>query len=116
MNCIYIYNVHVFFCETRSSSQVSMLISYHDGLVESTQFERVRNLPSVVFLEENLQAGRQVEKTIDLFSLIGMCVLVHEDPKADVVGIRGFWGWRGGQPQLGMLGLSEKSLIMSSAV
>eukprot|EP00913_Durusdinium_trenchii_P011744 g11030.t1 len=67
--------------EFLASGQVSMLISYHDGLVESTQFERVRNLPSVVFLEENLQAGRQVEKTIDLFSLIGMCVLVHEDPK-----------------------------------
>ena len=48
--------------------------------VESTHFHKVRELPSVVFLEENLHAGRRLEKTIDLFSLIGMCVLVHSDP------------------------------------
>ena len=63
-----------------ASGQVSMLISYHDGHVESTEFQKVRDLQSVVFLEENLHAGHRVEKTIDLFSLIGMCVLVHSDP------------------------------------
>ena len=48
--------------------------------MESTHFHKVRELSSVVFLEENLHAGRRLEKTIDLFSLIGMCVMVHSDP------------------------------------
>jgi hypothetical protein len=34
----------------------------------------------VVFLEENLQAGGRLEKTVDLFGLVGVCVLVHSDP------------------------------------
>ncbi|CAE7241682.1 ddaF [Symbiodinium natans] len=63
-----------------ASGQVSMLVSYHEGQVEATQFQKVRELQSVVFLEENLHAGHRVEKTIDVFSLVGMCVLVHSDP------------------------------------
>ncbi|CAK9075130.1 unnamed protein product [Durusdinium trenchii] len=77
--------------EFLASGQVSMLVSYHDGHVESTHFEKVRDLESVVFLEENLHAGRRVEKTIDLFSLIGICVQVHRDPTVladDVQAIR----------------------------
>jgi len=66
--------------EFLASGQVSSLISYHDGHVASTQFHKVRELPSVVFLEEHLHAGHRVEKTIDLFSLVGMCVMVHSDP------------------------------------
>ncbi|CAJ1378522.1 unnamed protein product [Effrenium voratum] len=64
----------------QAAGQVSMLVSYHEGQVEATQFQKVRELQSVVFLEENLLAGHRVEKTIDLFSLVGMCVLVHSDP------------------------------------
>ena len=48
--------------------------------VESTHFHKVRELSSVVFLEEFLQAGGRLEKTVDLFGLVGMCVLVHSDP------------------------------------
>ena len=48
--------------------------------MESTHFHKVRELSSVVFLEENLHAGQRLEKTIDVFSLIGMCVMVHSDP------------------------------------
>lgn len=64
----------------QASGQVSMLISYHEGEVESTHFHKVRELSSVVFLEENLQAGGRLEKTVDLFGLVGVCVLVHSDP------------------------------------
>lgn len=64
----------------QASGQVSMLISYHEGEVESTHFHKVRELSSVVFLEEFLQAGGRLEKTVDLFGLVGMCVLVHSDP------------------------------------
>ena len=56
------------------------LIIFQVVKVESTHFHKVRELSSVVFLEENLHAGRRLEKTIDLFSLIGMCVMVHSDP------------------------------------
>ena len=74
-----------------ASGQVSSLISYHDGQVTSTEFHKVRELPSVVFLEEHLHPGHRVEKTIDLFSLVGMCVMVHSDPSVladDVQAIR----------------------------
>ena len=64
----------------RATGEVSMLVSYHDGHVKSTDFQKVRDLESVVFLEEGLAAGSHVQKSIDLFSLIGMCVLVHSDP------------------------------------
>ena len=56
------------------------LIIFQVVKVESTHFHKVRELSSVVFLEENLHAGRRLETTIDLFSLIGMCVMVHSDP------------------------------------
>ena len=56
------------------------LIIFQVVKVESTHFHKVRELSSVVFLEENLHAGQRLEKTIDLFSLIGMCVMVHSDP------------------------------------
>ena len=34
----------------------------------------------MVFLEEQMSAGRWVKKSTDMPSLIGMCVLVHADP------------------------------------
>eukprot|EP00435_Cladocopium_sp_Y103_P069018 s865_g32.t1 len=64
---------------------------WHSMEVESTQFHKVRELSSVVFLEENLQAGGRLEKTVDLFGLVGMCVLVHSDPMvlaSDIATIR----------------------------
>eukprot|EP00434_Breviolum_minutum_P034909 symbB.v1.2.030903.t1/scaffold3529.1/size56507/3 len=64
----------------QASGQLSTLVSYHEGEVESTHFHKVRELSSVVFLEEHLHAGQRLEKTIDVFSLIGMCVMVHSDP------------------------------------
>ena len=56
------------------------LIIFQVVKVESTHFHKVLELSSVVFLEENLHAGQRLEKTIDVFSLIGMCVMVHSDP------------------------------------
>lgn len=59
---------------------LAMLLSYHEGHAESTCFDKVRELQSVVFLEEQMSAGRWVKKSTDMPSLIGMCVLVHADP------------------------------------
>ncbi|CAK9091852.1 Dapdiamide A synthase (ATP-dependent N-fumaramoyl-DAP-amino acid ligase) [Durusdinium trenchii] len=62
-----------------ASGYLSTLVSYHEGHVEATHFQRVRELESVVFLEENLRPGCALTKSVDVFSLIGLCVLVHSD-------------------------------------
>merc|ERR1712207_62006 len=63
-----------------AAGQVVMLISYHEGRVEDTPgFDRVRALKSFVSLEENVHVGDRLEKTVDLFGVTGMAVLVHSD-------------------------------------
>merc|ERR1712019_165463 len=63
-----------------AAGQVVMLISYHEGRVEDTPgFDRVRTLRSFVSLEENVHVGDRLEKTVDLFGVTGMAVLVHSD-------------------------------------
>eukprot|EP00425_Heterocapsa_triquetra_P036439 CAMPEP_0195066106 /NCGR_PEP_ID=MMETSP0448-20130528/11546_1 /TAXON_ID=66468 /ORGANISM="Heterocapsa triquestra, Strain CCMP 448" /LENGTH=439 /DNA_ID=CAMNT_0040097293 /DNA_START=56 /DNA_END=1375 /DNA_ORIENTATION=- len=67
-----------------AAGQVTMLISFHEGRVEATPgYDVVRSLRSFVSLEENVHKGDQLEKTVDLFGVTGMCVLVHAD--ADVL-------------------------------
>eukprot|EP00425_Heterocapsa_triquetra_P039836 CAMPEP_0195080020 /NCGR_PEP_ID=MMETSP0448-20130528/21828_1 /TAXON_ID=66468 /ORGANISM="Heterocapsa triquestra, Strain CCMP 448" /LENGTH=447 /DNA_ID=CAMNT_0040112929 /DNA_START=117 /DNA_END=1460 /DNA_ORIENTATION=- len=76
----------------KAAGTVVMLISYYDGLIEAMPgFDMVRELKSFVSLEENVHVGEELEKTIDIFTLTGMCVLVHPDPEvlaADVAAIR----------------------------
>jgi len=76
----------------KAAGEVVMLISYHEGIIEAMPgFDKVRALPSFVSLEENVHVGDELEKTIDVFTLTGMCVLVHPDPEvlaADVAAIR----------------------------
>ena len=63
-----------------AAGQVVMLISFHEGHVEGTPgFDRVRALKSFVSLEENVHAGDRLEKTVDLFGVTGMAVLMHHD-------------------------------------
>merc|ERR1711972_507242 len=75
-----------------AAGQVVMLISYHEGRVEGTPgFDRVRALKSFVSLEENVHIGDHLEKTVDLFGVTGMAVLVHSDAEvlaADISLIR----------------------------
>merc|ERR1712203_960008 len=63
-----------------AAGQGVMLVSYHEGRVEDTPgFDRVRTLESFVSLEENVRIGDRLEKTVDLFGITGMAVLVHSD-------------------------------------
>jgi biotin carboxylase len=63
-----------------AAGQVVMLVSYHEGRVEATPgFDRLRALKSFVSLEENVHIGDRLEKTVDLFGITGMAVLVHSD-------------------------------------
>eukprot|EP00928_Gymnodinium_smaydae_P038800 TRINITY_DN2666_c1_g1_i1.p1 TRINITY_DN2666_c1_g1~~TRINITY_DN2666_c1_g1_i1.p1 ORF type:complete len:465 (+),score=106.11 TRINITY_DN2666_c1_g1_i1:50-1396(+) len=75
-----------------AAGQMVMLISFFEGKVQGTPgFERVRALKSYVSLEENVHVGDQMEKTVDLFGVTGMAVLVHPDPAvlaADIEEIR----------------------------
>jgi len=76
-----------------AAGQVVMLISFYEGLVEGTPgFDRVRALKSFVSLEENVHTGDRLEKTVDLFGVTGMAVLMHHDAAvlaSDVLSIRG---------------------------
>merc|ERR1712232_1100827 len=75
-----------------ASGQVVLLVSYHEGIVTGTPgFEKVRKLRSFVSLEENVHVGDHLKKTVDLFGITGMCVLVHSDSavlESDVAEIR----------------------------
>lgn len=75
-----------------AEGEIVNLISYHEGIVEATPgFQRVRQLPSLVYLEETVHIGDRLCKTTDLFTVTGMAVLIHGDPKclaADVAQIR----------------------------
>merc|ERR1712232_1522047 len=75
-----------------AAGQVVMIVSFHEGKIEATPgFQAIRSLKSFVSLEENVHVGDKLEKTIDLFGITGMCVLVHPDPeviKSDVAAIR----------------------------
>lgn len=75
-----------------AAGEMVSLISYHEGLIEATPgFEEVRQLKSFTSLEENVHKGDYLQKTTDLFTVTGMAVLIHEDPKrlaSDVARIR----------------------------
>merc|ERR1740138_1746708 len=67
-----------------AAGQVVSLISYHEGRIEGTPgFDQVRTLRSFVSLAENVHVGERLEKTVDLFGVTGLAVLVHSD--ADVL-------------------------------
>jgi len=75
-----------------ASGQVVVMVSFHEGLIEATPgFQQIRALKSFLSLQENLHVGDQLQKTVDLFGITGMCVLVHSDAevlKSDVAAIR----------------------------
>ena len=57
-----------------------VLVSYHEGLVAQTRFEQVQELQSCVSLDAHIRDGDFVKPTIDVFTMLGLCVLVHSDP------------------------------------
>jgi glutathione synthase/RimK-type ligase-like ATP-grasp enzyme len=75
-----------------AAGQVVMLISFHEGVVEGTPgFDKVRAMRSFVSLEEHVHVGDHLEKTVDLFGVTGMAVLIHPDAEvlaSDVACIR----------------------------
>jgi len=76
----------------KASGQEVILVSYSRGTVRSTPgFDRIKNLPSYVYLETGVKPGSFVDYTVDLFTGIGSVILMHHDEKvlaADVQRIR----------------------------
>jgi hypothetical protein len=68
----------------KAAGQVVMVISFHEGIVcASPGLDSIRSLRSFVSLECGVHIGDKLEKTVDLFGVTAMCVLVHSD--ADVL-------------------------------
>merc|ERR1711865_443627 len=65
---------------SRSSGQNVMLVSYSEGTVESTPgIDKIRQLPSFVALDTDIEVGDSIQKTTQLCSLLGIVVLCNED-------------------------------------
>jgi biotin carboxylase len=75
-----------------AAGQVVMTVSFQEGLIQAVPgFDRMRSLRSLVSLEENVHVGNQLERTVDLFGITSMCVLVNSDAeilKSDIAAIR----------------------------
>jgi len=69
-----------------------MFVSHKEGkIIGRSGYERIRAMRSFVSLDENYQEGDTLERTIDLFTAAGQCILVHDDRAvvaADVAAIR----------------------------
>jgi len=65
----------------RATGQEVMLVSFTEGTVTETPgYQKIRELPSFVYLEASVKVGGKIERTTDLFSNVGSCILMHQDP------------------------------------
>ena len=69
-----------------------MFVSHREGRVLGRPgYTRIRALRSFVSLDEGVAHGQRLERTVDLFTSSGQCILVHDDPEVvdeDVATIR----------------------------
>jgi len=64
----------------KASGQTMMLVNYFSGIVRSTPgYEKMRKLPSFESLTTRVKAGSKVELTIDLFTAVGVLVIINSD-------------------------------------
>jgi biotin carboxylase len=64
----------------QAAGQEVMVVSYTEGTVKSTPgYEVIRRLPSFVSLETGYGPGSRVERSVDLFTLVGSAILMHQD-------------------------------------
>jgi len=68
------------------------LVSKQEGIVRATPgFDAIKTLRSFATVDQNVRVGDRQERTIDLFTQPGQCVLIHADADvvdADVAAIR----------------------------
>jgi len=57
-----------------------MLVSFFSGVVKSTPgYDKMRKLPSFAALQTGITIGSKVELTVDLFTAVGVLILVNKD-------------------------------------
>lgn len=65
----------------QAAGQEVILVSKQAGTVVGTPgFEKIRSLESFVSLETPLSIGCEVSLTVDMFTGVGSCILLHADP------------------------------------
>lgn len=65
----------------QASGQLVFLVCNRVGTVVGMPgFEKIRSLESFVSLESSVSIGSEVTLTVDLFTAVGSCVLLHADP------------------------------------
>mmetsp|Transcript_19370 Transcript_19370/g.42811 ORF Transcript_19370/g.42811 Transcript_19370/m.42811 type:complete len:462 (-) Transcript_19370:303-1688(-) len=76
----------------KAAGQEVTLVSFAKGKVKAMPgIDRIKELPSFVYLETGVDIGSQVEYSVDLFTAVGSCILMHSDPaqlSQDVEAIR----------------------------
>ena len=76
----------------KAAGQEVYLVSRGRGKVKSTPgFDRIKEMPSFVYLETGVVPGGNVDFTIDLFTALGSVLLMHKDSavlEADIKQIR----------------------------
>ena len=63
-----------------ASGQCVDMVSYVEGTVKATPgYDLIQALPSFVCMETHIEPGSRVQKTVDLATDAGTCVLLHHD-------------------------------------
>lgn len=58
-----------------------MFCSYHEGKILSRPgYDKIRELRSFHMLDESYLVGDTLERSVDLFTSCGQCILIHDDP------------------------------------
>jgi len=90
----------------KASGQTLMLVSNFSGTVKATPgYDRMRKMSSFVALQTGVTVGSKVELTVDLFSAVGVLILVNSDAaqldadmaevrEMEKVGLFEFQGWQ----------------------
>merc|ERR1712232_1002867 len=64
----------------KAAGQEVLMVAFSEGTVKSTPgYEVIKQLPSFLSLETGYAPGTKVERTIDLFTLVGSAILMHPD-------------------------------------
>jgi len=69
-------------CPFKAAGQSVMLVSFFSGIIKATPgYEKIRRMKSFVALQTGYKIGSEVTLTVDLFSAVGVLILVHAEKK-----------------------------------
>mmetsp|Transcript_44905 Transcript_44905/g.112931 ORF Transcript_44905/g.112931 Transcript_44905/m.112931 type:complete len:529 (+) Transcript_44905:65-1651(+) len=72
----------VYLSPFKALGQLVVLVSFYSGVVKSTPgYDRMLKLTSFVALHTAVEIGSKVERTVDLFTAVGVLILANSDPE-----------------------------------